>query len=511
MQRADTVAAWACDAGIAPGEAVCLLMRNCPDYVAIWLGLSAVGCVVALINTGLAGDGLVHAIRASGARRAIVEADLGARFAAIADRLPNGLRIEAPPPDRLHSGFKPRLAARADRALLIGTSGTTGLPKSANVTHARVLEWSAWFAGLMDVDADDRLYDCLPMYHSIGGVVAIGAMLCRGGSVLIRERFSASAFWPDVARGGCTIFQYIGELCRYLINSPGHPLETAHRLRLCCGNGLRHEVWQTFQDRFRIPRILEFYAATEGRVSLYNVEGKPGAIGRIPPFLGRRFAVELIRSDVETGAPRRTREGLCMRCDPDEPGEAIAPASGFDGYTDAVASARKLLRDVFAIGDCWYRTGDLMRRDRMGFYSFVDRIGDTYRFKGENVSTMQVAGVIASYSGVSDAAVWGVAVEGVDGRAGMAAISSDDVIDLAALRAHLERNLPPAAQPAFLRVCPGIATTGTFRPIKTALVSAGLSLAPELGALWFNDRKAGRFVACDAALRDAIQDGAVLL
>ncbi len=507
MQRADAVAAWACDEGIAPGEAVCLLMGNCPDYVALWLGLSAVGCVVALINTGLAGDGLAHAIRASGARRVIVEADLRAGVEAIADR---GLRIEAPP-ERSQSRPPPRLAARADRALLIGTSGTTGLPKSANVSHARVLEWSAWFAGLMDVQPNDRLYDCLPMYHSIGGVVAIGAMLCRGASVLIRERFSASAFWPDVVHGGCTIFQYIGELCRYLINSPAHPLETAHRLRLACGNGLREEVWQTFQDRFRIPRILEFYAATEGRVSLYNVEGRAGAIGRIPAFLARRFAVELIRSDVETGEPRRTHEGLCMRCDADEPGEAIAPASGFDGYTDAAASARKLLCDVFAPGDCWYRTGDLMRRDAQGFYIFVDRMGDTYRFKGENVSTMQVAGVIASFPGVSDAAVWGVALACVDGRAGMAAISCEDGVDLAALRAHLVRNLPPAAQPVFVRVCPSIATTGTFRPIKAALASAGLSLAPELGALWFNNRKAGRFVACDAALLGAIQDGAVLL
>ena len=510
MQRADSVAGWACDEGIAPGDAVCLLMANCPDYVAIWLGLSAVGCVVALINTGLAGDGLAHAIRASGAQRIIVEADLRARVGAIADRLPSGLRIEAPP-----LALKPRpssrLAARADRALLIGTSGTTGLPKSTNITHARVLEWSAWFAGLMDVQPDDRLYDCLPMYHSIGGVVAIGAMLCRGGSVLIRERFSASAFWPDVVHGGCTIFQYIGELCRYLVNGPAHPLETAHRLRLCCGNGLRGEVWQIFQDRFHIPRILEFYAATEGRVSLYNVEGKPGAIGRIPAFLARRFAVELIRSDVETGAPRRTREGLCLRCDADEPGEAIAPAGGFDGYTDPAASARKLLRDVFVPGDRWYRTGDLMRRDRQGFYFFVDRIGDTYRFKGENVSTMQVAGVIASYPGVSNAAVWGVAIAGMDGRAGMAAITCDDGVDLAALRAHLVRNLPSAAQPVFVRICPRIATTGTFRPIKAALAAAGLSLEPKLGPLWFNDRKAACFVACDAALLGAIRDGAVLL
>ena len=183
--------------------------------------------------------------------------------------------------------------------------GTTGLPKAVNISHARVLEWSLWFAGLMDIGPDDRMYDCLPMYHSIGGVVAVGAMLVHGGSVLIRPSFSASRFWDDVADGGCTVFQYIGELCRFLVNSPAHPRERAHALRLACGNGLQAEVWTRFTERFQIPHVVEYYAATEGSVSLYNVEERPGAIGRIPPYLAHRFPMALIRCDPATGTALR--------------------------------------------------------------------------------------------------------------------------------------------------------------------------------------------------------------
>ena len=286
-----------------------------------------------------------------------------------------------------------------DRALYIYTSGTTGLPKAANVSHFRLMQWSHWFAGMMDTRPNDRMYNCLPMYHSIGGVVAIGAPLVNGGSVVIRERFSASHFWDDVVEWNCTLFQYIGELCRYLVNSPPHPREAEHRLRLCCGNGLRPDVWEEFKRRFRIPQILEFYAATEGNFSLYNCEGKPGAIGRIPSFLAHRFPMALVKFDIETGEPIRNEEGFCIRCSANEVGEAIgkildggsSPGSRFEGYTDKEASDRKILRNVFMNGDAWFRTGDLMRRDENGYFYFVDRVGDTFRWKGENVSTTEVA------------------------------------------------------------------------------------------------------------------------
>ena len=200
-----------------------------------------------------------------------------------------------------------------DGALYIYTSGTTGLPKAANMNHYRVMLASNAFAGVMDTRASDRMYDCLPLYHTAGGVVATGALLVRGGSVVIRDKFSASEFWDDIVRWECTCFQYIGELCRYLINSPPSPNERAHHLRLACGNGLRPDVWPEFKRRFRIPRIIEFYAATEGNVSLFNFDGKEGAIGRLPWWVAGRFPTKIVRFDVERAAAGPQRTGLLHR------------------------------------------------------------------------------------------------------------------------------------------------------------------------------------------------------
>ncbi len=530
VAKANQYARWAIANGLGKGDVVSLLMPNCPDYAVMWLGLTRAGCAVALINTNLAADALLHGIQAAGSSHLIVAEPLLPAVTALADRLPPGSRV------LVHGDGKPGcwsriepeiarhdaapldpaehpLPGQRDRALLIYTSGTTGLPKAANVSHGRIAEWSLWFAGMMDVQPDDRLYNCLPMYHSIGGIVAVGSMLVRGGSVMIRERFSAGRFWDDVVDGGCTIFQYIGELCRYLTLSPPHPKERQHRLRLACGNGLNGDVWEAFQQRFGIPRILEFYAATEGIVSLYNAEGKPGAIGRIPSFLAHRFPVALVRSDPETGEPRRDVSGLCMACALDEAGEAIGQlpdgealaARRFDGYTDAAASTRKILRDVFAKGDAWFRTGDLLRKDKAGYFYFVDRIGDTFRWRGENVSTTQVASVLRGCPGVTDAVVFGVAVPGNEGRAGMAAITTDDRFGLKALKAYLDAQLPPYAQPLFVRCCETLDFTGTFKLTKGRLAQQGYAGSPE--PVWFSDRNAGRFVPCDAMLVRSIEDG----
>ena len=531
IAQAVRYARWAQLQKLQVGDVVCLMMPNRADYVAIWLGLTRSGCPVALINTNLADEALLHSITAAGSSHLIVDATMLPAVMAVADRLPPRVRVwvrgdasVGPWPSlETETLSDARLDEReialpqpADRALLIYTSGTTGLPKAANVSHRRVLEWGVWFAGMMDAQPADRLYNCLPMYHSVGGIVAIGAMLAKGGSVMIRPRFSAHRFWDDVTDHGCTIFQYIGELCRYLTASPSHPKERAHRLRLACGNGLHGDVWTNFQSRFAVPRILEFYAATEGVVSLYNCEGKPGAIGRVPAFLAHRFPVALIRCDLETLAPVRDAAGFCVACDVDEPGEAIGqvfrrggdPARRFDGYTDEAASERKILRDVFAKGDEWFRTGDLLRRDAAGFFYFVDRMGDTFRWRGENVSTTQVADVVRSFPGVNDAVVYGVSVPGYEGRAGMAAITTDRAcFDIAALAAHLEAHLPRYAQPLFVRCCVSLEMTGTFKLTKGTLVQEGYAAATD--PVWFHDRRIGRFVGCDDAVVRGIADGSL--
>jgi fatty-acyl-CoA synthase len=393
-ERANRYARWALDHDLGRGKIVALLMPNCPEYMAIWLGVTAVGGVVALLNTQLRGASLAHCIDIVTPKHLIVATELiealhtaSPHCAAQPEIWSYGVaggsgeflhvdrKIERYATNPL-SAAERRGTSIGDRALLIYTSGTTGLPKAANVSHHRLLQWSFWFAGLMNTGPEDRMYDCLPMYHSIGGVAATGAVLVNGGSVAIRERFSAQSFWDDICDFDCTLFQYIGELCRYLANAPTHPRERQHRLRIACGNGLRADAWQHFQQRFGIPRILEFYAATEGNVSLYNVEGKAGAIGRVPPFLAHRFPLALVQFDRATGEPARTADGLCQRCASGEAGEAIGRIAGdaaatggsFEGYTSAAESERKILRDVFARGDAWYRTGDLMRKDADGFY-----------------------------------------------------------------------------------------------------------------------------------------------
>jgi fatty-acyl-CoA synthase len=368
------------------------------------------------------------------------------------------------------------------------------------------------FAGVMGTRASDRMYDCLPMYHTTGGLVATGALLVKGGSVVIRDKFSASAFWDDVAQHDCTMFQYVGELCRYLVNAPPVASETRHRLRLACGNGLRPDIWPAFQKRFSIPRIVEFYAATEGNVTLFNFEGRPGAIGRLPRLLERRFPVRLVRFDVVGEAPVRDARGFCIRCAPGEIGEAIGrivndptvPSGRFEGYADRADSERKILRNVFEAGDAWFRTGDLMRQDARGYFYFVDRIGDTFRWKGENVSTAEVAAALTAFPGIRDANVYGVAVVGYEGRAGMATIVADGPLDLAVLRAHLHALLPPYARPRFLRVGSELDLTMTFKPKKADLVAQGFDPARTGDPLYFDDPRTGTYVRIDSTIHTDI-------
>jgi fatty-acyl-CoA synthase len=529
--RCNQYSRWGIARGLQSGDSVALLMSNCAEYLPIWLGLTRIGVIVALLNSHLAGEVLAHSIKAANPKCLIAGADLAARVAAIRTLLPEALEfrvfgactqqlqplepeLASIPGESLRSTERPPPSIDAT-ALYIYTSGTTGLPKAAKVSHYRLMQWSHWFAGMMDTKPGDRMFNCLPLYHSVGGVVATFATLVNGGAVVIRPRFSASDFWRDVRDERCTLFQYIGELCRYLVNSPQRPIETEHSLRMACGNGLRPEVWMPFKTRFKIPRILEYYASTEGNFSLYNCEGQPGAIGRIPAFLAARLPVALLRFDIEKSEPRRNAAGLCERCEADETGEAVGLMPGsdaeragrFEGYADLEATHKKVLRNVFNEGDAWYRTGDLMRRDARGFYYFVDRVGETYRWKGENVSTAEVLTALTASRGVLDGVVYGVSVPGADGRAGTAALVVNADFDLAAFHADVAARLPAYARPVFLRILSSLEATGTFKPRKQDLMQAGFDPSQVKDPLYFDDPKARRYVPVDAALHAAILDG----
>ena len=534
LDRSNRYARWAFRHGVGKGDAVCLLMPNRPEYMAIWTGIGRIGGVVALLNTHLVGTSLAHCIDAVAPRHIIVASELLKAFRSAAPLLSSKAivwshgdggpelsdvaeEIAELSGDRLAAAERAEVTVD-DRALYVYTSGTTGLPKAAIVSHLRLMNWTHWFAGMMETRPSDRMYNCLPMYHSVGGAVATGAVLVNGGSVVIRDGFSAGAFWEDIRRYDCTMFQYIGELCRYLLNAPS-PLarEMPPRIRLCCGNGLRADIWEPFKNRFRIPQILEFYAATEGNISLFNVEGRPGAIGRVPPFIAHRSALALVKFDVERGLPLRDDQGRCVRCAPNETGEAIGriararddSGARFDGYTAAAETERKILRGVFEPGDAWFRTGDLMRRDDSGFYYFVDRVGDTFRWKSENIATSEVAAAITSFPGILDANVYGVSIPGADGRAGMAEIVCGDTLDLAALREHLLGRLPHYALPVLLRVRSEIDLTPTFKQRKNAPAQGDYDPATCPDALYVHDPKRRAYVPLDQAFYERTQAGQI--
>lgn len=533
--RSNRYARWALAQGIAKGDTVCLMMPNRPEFLALWLGVIRIGGAVALINTNLAGPALAHCINVVTPKHIIVAAELlpalqtaqtyltaNATWWLHGDASAGHARldreIETFPGDPLTETERRPLTIE-DRALFIYTSGTTGLPKAANMNHYRVMLASHAFAGVMDTRADDCMYDCLPMYHTAGGLLATGAVLVKGGSVVLREKFSAREFWDDIARWNCTLVQYIGELCRYLVNSPPHPKERAHRLRLVCGNGLRSDIWRQFKERFHIPQIVEFYAATEGNVTMFNFEGKEGAVGRIPWFLGHRFPTKVVRFDLERQEPVRDERGFCIECNSEEPGEVIGkilndsskPGARFEGYVAESETEKKILRNVFAKDDVWFRTGDLMRKDENGYFYFVDRIGDTFRWKGENVSTTEVEEAIGAFEGVLAANVYGVRVPGRDGRAGMAAIVAEPTFNLGAFREHLGQRLPEYARPVFLRLRQNIDVTATFKTKKVDLVRQGFDPRMTDDPIYFNDPLAKALVQIDLPLYEHLIAGQMRL
>lgn len=495
---ANRYAHWASGRGLRRSNVVALMMGNRAEYLAAWLGLSKIGVVTALINTNLRGPQLRHCLEISGAFHVLTDEDHWRHVEEVRLSIGRslmtwvlGLQRDEEASDRRGldnavrggSSVRPARTVRTgltnrDTALYIYTSGTTGLPKAARIPHSRARTYMRAFAAATRSTPEDRVYNVLPLYHSTGGLVGVGAALLNGARLIIRRRFSAGSFWADVKNSGATMFVYVGELCRYLVNCPEHPDERAHRLRLAFGNGLRPDVWPEFQKRFGIAEILEFYGSTEGNVSLFNFDGRPGAIGRVPGFLKKQINIRLIQLDEETQEPVRGSDGLCRAVRVGETGEAIGLIASdvrhdYTGYADQAESEKKVLTDVFARGDRWFRTGDLMRQDSEGYFYFVDRLGDTFRWKGENVSTTEIEQRLAEAPGVKEAIVYGVPVPGHDGKAGMAALVIEGKFSGKALAEYVDAQLAPYARPLFLRILKSADTTGTFKYRKGDLLADG--------------------------------------
>ncbi|MEL7040710.1 MAG: long-chain-acyl-CoA synthetase [Pseudomonadota bacterium] len=527
---ANKVANWALGLGLQSGDAVALFMENRPEYVSIWYGLAKVGIVVGLINHNLTDKALAHCVNIADAKLIISGADQDEAIRSAAGLFegdPKVWTLGGQEGNDLVSALAGTSDARPSRdhrahlrgkdlCLYVYTSGTTGLPKAARLTQARTQGMMRSFIAPCRTTARDRVYITLPLYHGTGGLCGVGQALMTGASIVLRKKFSASQFWDDAADQGVTSIVYIGELCRYLVNSPPHPKERAHKIRTGFGNGLRPDIWEEFLERFNIPHLCEFYGSTEGNVSFLGFDGKVGAVGRIPGYLEKSVYghIAFVKFDVVEEEPVRGADGFCIKTDPDEPGEAIGKVgedvrTRFEGYHDEGATKKKILHDVFEKGDMWFRTGDLMKKDANGYVYFVDRIGDTFRWKGENVSTNEVAEFVARAPGIATANVYGVSVPGTDGRAGMAAITTKADVDYDGLYEWLSEQLPKYAIPLFIRVQKEAETTGTFKYRKVELVKEGFDPEAVNEPLWFFDPESQKYEPLTVDAHETIRSGAV--
>uniref|UniRef100_H2M3C3 Very long-chain fatty acid transport protein n=1 Tax=Oryzias latipes TaxID=8090 RepID=H2M3C3_ORYLA len=465
--------------GFREGDVVALFMENRAQYVGLWLGMAKVGIEAALINFNLRLEALVHCIIISNAKAVVFGSEL-----------------------------------TDDRLFYIYTSGTTGMPKAAIVVHSRYYRMAALVYYGFRMTSEDVVYDCLPLYHSAGNIVGVGQCVIHGMTVVIRKKFSASRFWDDCVKYNCTIVQYIGEICRYLLNQPVRDAERQHRVRMALGNGLRQSIWEEFMNRFNIPQIAEFYGATECNCSLGNFGNKIGACGfnsQILPFI---YPIRLVRVDEETMELIRGPDGVCIPCKPGEPGQLVGriiqndPLRRFDGYVNESATSKKIAHSVFKKGDSAYLSGDVLIMDKYGHMYFKDRTGDTFRWKGENVSTTEVEGTLSRLLDMKDVVVYGVEIPGAEGKAGMAAIADPShSSDLEKFVRDMEKVLPPYARPVFLRFLPEVNKTGTFKFQKTELRREGFDPTAVTDKLCFLDSSRGRYVQLDEELYRSILSG----
>ncbi|THX85267.1 acetyl-CoA synthetase-like protein, partial [Aureobasidium pullulans] len=486
--------------GVKKGDMVAIDYTNKTQFVCLWFALFSLGAKAAFINTNLRGKALLHCVKACKAKLLIVDP-------AIEDALTDEVRqelansVQAVVLDDVTEG---RIVATAglrvpdeerggdkisDTAVLIFTSGTTGLPKPAVVPWKKFLLSGRTVSNWLGVKPTDRYYTAMPLYHSSASILNISVVLHAGATTILSHHFSPKTFFASATASKATMMQYIGEMCRYLLSTSPSPFDKSHTIRMAFGNGLRPDVWQKFKERFNILEIAEFYSATEA-VGGSFIKSKNnfglGAVGRagttLQTLMGSQTAI--VKHDVETGEPYRNSSNLCERVNPGESGEyinALDPNNISDKYVgyygNQKASDSKILRDVFKAGDAWYRSGDLLRKDTQGRLFFVDRIGDTYRWKSENVSTNEVAEALSTSPHIEEINVYGVALPNHDGRAGCAAVmlkSAPSSQVLKEIAAHAREKMPKFAIPLFLRVVREFEVTGTAKYTKHGLREQGV-------------------------------------
>ncbi|KAK4940110.1 hypothetical protein LTR10_019739 [Elasticomyces elasticus] len=488
--------------GIRPGELVGMYLINSPHFMFVWFATLAIGCAPAFINYNLEGKALLHCLEVTQTKLLIVDEDAGCQQRINASRaeieatgmktavLDSTLKQSISSMPRPKLGDELRAGAKGDFPYcLIFTSGTTGLPKGCAFTLARVWLMCGHDLPIVDgVPGKDQWYNAMPLYHGTGAISSSCALL-QGISIGIGRKFSVSRYWDDIYDSGSTIFIYVGETARYLLNAPPHPLERAHKLRCAYGNGLRPDVWEKFQTRFNVPEIGEFFNSSEGMFTLFNHDKGPylracvGHHGLIMRRMMHKVYIP-VRIDYETGDIwRDPKTGFAKRTSYEEGGEilvAVPNKEAFQGYwRSPAATDKKFAANVFKQGDVYYRTGDALRREPDGRWHFLDRLGDTYRWKSENVSTAEVALTMGRYPGIAEANVYGVLVPNHEGRAGCAAIHLDPnhngaPVDYNELLRYTRARLPRYAVPVFLRIVKSSSHIHNHKQNKVPLRKEGI-------------------------------------
>ena len=519
--------------GVQRGDTVSVIMENRIEFLALLVGVNKIGVTAGLINTNLTGKPLVHCITVTHSKKCIFGSEVSGALNEVKDELgltegedyfempDSGLDATTNWAKNLAEGAaaassenpeETSLITLGEVALYIFTSGTTGLPKAAVLSNRRYLTSAdmAAMAGFKCTE-QDRMYICLPLYHGTGLMVGAGAAMVSGASMFIRRKFSASNFLPEVREHGCTLLVYIGELCRYLSNTEAQAGDDKNPLRSMMGNGMRPDVWLGFKKRFGISRVAEFYGASEGNVAFANLMNRDCTVGMTSA------EVALVEYDVDNDEIVRDAAGRCVPVKAGEPGlllGKITEDTVFEGYTDPEATEKKIVRSALETDDAWFNSGDLMRTVDVGFtlgyphYQFVDRVGDTFRWKSENVSTNEVGEIINGFDQIKFCNVYGVEIPGTDGRAGMAAVTLQDgaaELDVDAFSTFLRSELPAYAVPLFVRIQPDIDVTGTFKMVKGDLRKQAYDIRSFDDTVYALLPGSDRYAAFDLAMLEKIE------
>ena len=519
--------------GVQRGDTVSVIMENRIEFLALLVGVNKIGVTAGLINTNLTGKPLIHCITVTHSKKCIFGSEVSGALNEVKDELgltegedyfempDGGLDATTNWAKNLAEGAaaassenpeETSLITLGEVALYIFTSGTTGLPKAAVLSNRRYLTSAdmAAMAGFKCTE-QDRMYICLPLYHGTGLMVGAGAAMVSGASMFIRRKFSASNFLPEVREHGCTLLVYIGELCRYLSNTEAQAGDDKNPLRSMMGNGMRPDVWLGFKKRFGITRVAEFYGASEGNVAFANLMNRDCTVGMTSA------EVALVEYDVDNDEIVRDAAGRCVPVKAGEPGlllGKITEDTVFEGYTDPEATEKKIVRSALETDDAWFNSGDLMRTVDVGFtlgyphYQFVDRVGDTFRWKSENVSTNEVGEIINGFDQIKFCNVYGVEIPGTDGRAGMAAVTLQDGVselDVDAFSTFLRSELPAYAVPLFVRIQPDIDVTGTFKMVKGDLRKQAYDIRSFDDTVYALLPGSDRYAAFDLAMLEKIE------